>query len=281
MKKISHHSSKSTKLKKGIRNDQFYTKQSTALFLSNLIKQQPWFNKIERIIEPSAGEGSFSEHFVGCLAYDIEPKKQNIYQADFLELKFPADKITLCVGNPPFGRQGSLALKFIKKCCDFSDFIAFILPKSFVKISVQNKIPLTHSLLLQDEIEANNFYLSDGTEYKVPCVFQIWHRLQRIKIILKKDSNYFSWTNKENGELAIRRVGFYAGKTVDGEDYCKTCEESHYYIKSIKMSPLKIKNYLNNIEWSTVSSKVSGPRSLSKGEIIQLFETQVKKNFLS
>ena len=39
------------------------------------------------------------------------------------------NKKVLFFGNPPFGRNSSLALKFIKKCCIHGDTIAFILPK--------------------------------------------------------------------------------------------------------------------------------------------------------
>ena len=44
------------------------------------------------------------------------------------------------IGNPPFGRQSSLAIKFIKKSCSFSDTISFILPKSFKKDSMKKSI---------------------------------------------------------------------------------------------------------------------------------------------
>ena len=62
---------------------------------------------------------------------------------DFLELdiKLYKDvKNVHTIGNPPFGRQSTLAKKFIKKCAVFSDSISFILPKSFRKGSYHRKI---------------------------------------------------------------------------------------------------------------------------------------------
>ena len=45
------------------------------------------------------------------------------------------------IGNPPFGRQSSLAIKFIKKSCEFCDTLSFILPKSFKKESLKKHFP--------------------------------------------------------------------------------------------------------------------------------------------
>jgi hypothetical protein len=44
------------------------------------------------------------------------------------------------IGNPPFGRQSSTAIKFIKKSCLFCNSLSFILPKSFKKDSLKNKV---------------------------------------------------------------------------------------------------------------------------------------------
>ena len=54
------------------------------------------------------------------------------------------------IGNPPFGRQSSLAKKFIKHICscDKTKTIAFILPKSFKKDSLKK----LHSNLGQSKI---------------------------------------------------------------------------------------------------------------------------------
>jgi phospholipid N-methyltransferase len=86
--------------------------------LSNIIK----FEKYNTIIEPSAGSGVFSDMFLefkdlNTLSYDIEPKQDYIKKQDFLKLNtnFLEKNKVLTIGNPPFGRQSSLAKKFIKK----------------------------------------------------------------------------------------------------------------------------------------------------------------------
>lgn len=97
--------------------------------------------KNDLVIEPSAGNGSFIESIKTLVNnykfYDLEPEHSEIHKQDFLEFdytKFNQQFANIhIIGNPPFGRQSSLAIKFIKKCCLFSKSISFILPKSFKK----------------------------------------------------------------------------------------------------------------------------------------------------
>jgi hypothetical protein len=68
--------------------------------------------------------------------YDLEPDNEEIIKQDYLlydydNIKKIYSKIHI-IGNPPFGRQSSLAIKFIKKSCEFCDTISFILPLNFI-----------------------------------------------------------------------------------------------------------------------------------------------------
>ena len=77
------------------------------------------------------------------------------------------------IGNPPFGRQSSLVIKFIKKSITFCDSISFILPKSFKKDSLKKHFPLNFHLINEFDLPKKSF-LIDNKEHDVPCVFQIW-----------------------------------------------------------------------------------------------------------
>jgi hypothetical protein len=135
------------------------------------------------IIEPSAGNGAFSKQIPGCLAFDINPQHPSIIKQDFLEYVYFGEvdrsKI-LCIGNPPYGTNNSLALRFIKKCATIADTIAFILPRSFKKPSMQARIPSTYHLLKQIDLGEATATL-DGVMQHIPVVFQIWvNRYARI-----------------------------------------------------------------------------------------------------
>ncbi len=116
------------KQEKGLKRniiDKYYTKISVVEQCIELIKKHINILKDDLIIEPSAGNGSFIEKIKTLTNnyrfYDLEPKNNEIIKQDFLkfehtQLKQNFNNIHI-IGNPPFGRQASLAIKFIKKCC--------------------------------------------------------------------------------------------------------------------------------------------------------------------
>ena len=120
-----------------IENDKYYTKKAVAKECINLID----LSHYDLVIEPSAGNGSFSSQ-IECVAYDIEPEGEGILKQDFFELNKPDCKCLLIIGNPPFGKRSSLAKGFIKKSISIgAKTIAFILPDTFNKITMQKVFP--------------------------------------------------------------------------------------------------------------------------------------------
>jgi len=176
----------SKKLKKtGLKRDtidKFYTKIEVVNECIEKIKKYININKNDLIIEPSAGNGSFvnciKELTNNYLFYDIEPENnEEIMKEDFLKIDLnnlinKYKKIHI-IGNPPFGRNSSTAIKFIKKSCNFANTISFILPKSFKKESMQKYFKNTFHLIYESDLNENSF-LVDNIEVNVPCIFQIW-----------------------------------------------------------------------------------------------------------
>ena len=124
--------------------DQFYTKPEVAELCCNLMD----FSKYNKILEPSAGTGVFLELLPEDkrIGIDLEPKHPEITKQDFFLYKGTED---LVIGNPPFGRVSSLAIKFFNHAATFADTIAFIIPRTFRRVSVQNKLNL-HFHLVED-----------------------------------------------------------------------------------------------------------------------------------
>lgn len=220
------------------------------------------------MIEPSAGAGSFSKQIPGCIALDIHPETDGVIKTDFLKWKpenIDREK-TLVIGNPPFGKQCSLALKFIKHAATFANTIAFILPKSFKKESIQSKIPLDYHLINQVDLADNAFRL-EGKDYSVPCVFQIWKqtpgscRKKESRESLPKDMSWTKDISKAN--VAIRRVGVYAGKAYK-DDLISKSPESHYFLIVADDKCQSIVEALNAHSWQ--HNNTTGPRSISKKE---------------
>jgi predicted RNA methylase len=245
--------------------DKLFTKKDTVEFVLSFLE----LGLYKEIIEPSAGNGSFSNNLkkkgYNCVAYDIEPEHENIITQDYLEFQYEGDvrrEDVLVVGNPPFGRLGSLALKFIRKSSEFADTIAFILPKSFKKDSFKDKMPSTYHLISELDVPENSFSLN-GDNYDVPCVFQVWKNLNSERKKSKKiEPEGFEYMKKP--DLAFRRVGVYAGK-VFKEIHDKSIE-SHYFIKLDNAVDVeRVAEELNSIKWK--HNNTVGPRSISKNEL--------------
>ena len=164
--------------------DKFYTKIDVAKYLINKID----ISLFDVVIEPSCGSGAFYNQIKhkNKIGVDIAPEIDDVITHDFLTLNLETDdKKVLVIGNPPFGKQGSLAMKFIKKSADYSDKIAFILPLSFMKDSVKNRIPEYFHLIYEEKLNENSFELN-GMDYSVKCCFQIWEKRDYKREKIKK-----------------------------------------------------------------------------------------------
>ena len=257
--------------------DKYYTKDIIVEKCIDLIKNNIIISKDDLIIEPSSGNGAFI-HLIKTISnnykfYDLEPENDEIIQQDYLEFDYKNlqkeyKKIHI-VGNPPFGRQSSLAIKFIKKSCEFCDSISFILPKSFKKESMKSKFPLNFHLVCEWDIPDNSF-LVNNVEYTVPCVFQLWEKKTECRIKIEKvEPIHFRFVNKtDHPNISFRRVGVNAG--VISRDILNKSEQSHYFItftnnKSIDENIEQLKKTIFTHD-NTV-----GPRSISIQELIKEF----------
>jgi len=254
--------------------DKFYTKPEVARLCMERIKQNISISR-ERdlIVEPSAGNGSFipfikdaTDHF---LFLDISPQNEEIIRQDFLNFQIGErehDRIHV-VGNPPFGRQSSLAFKFLKKSMEFADTVSFILPRSFRKQSNQEKINLFFHLIFEMDL-CNDAFLIDEMEYNVPCIFQIWIKKEVQRTMPPKlEPTFFQFVKKhEFPDIAFRRVGINAGQIYT--DTNDRSEESHYFIKFT--NNVGIEANMKRFDLSFDFNNHTGPRSISKQELLSL-----------
>ena len=185
-----------TTQRKEINNEQFFTNFETAERLAKVIESQPWFSDITKVIEPSAGDGAWLKAMKVHEAYDIEPQHPDVALQDFLDPKFVIERegSILSVGNPPFGRMGKLAKQFMHRCAEYSDYIAFILPASFAKVTQIRQMPEYFHLVYQEDLLDETFrFERDGK--KVSTVFQIWERrdTKRIDPPKRTSCNDFSF----------------------------------------------------------------------------------------
>jgi hypothetical protein len=155
--------------------DKFYTVDSVAQNCINYVGSKYEWSSWTLVVEPSAGSGSFLLKIpdgVPKLGPDIAPEHESVLKQDFLAWAgAPGGKI-LVIGNPPFGKVCSLAIKFFNHAASFASVIAFIVPRTFRRISVQNKLNMKFSLVADMTIDAEPCAFSPPMAAK--CCFQIW-----------------------------------------------------------------------------------------------------------
>jgi hypothetical protein len=261
--------------------DKYYTKLDIVEHCKVQIEKHINIKENDLIIEPSAGNGSFikiiKELTKNHKFYDLIPENKEIIKQDFLLLDIdkiirPYKKIHI-IGNPPFGRQSSLAIQFIKKCCKFANTISFILPKSFKKDSNKAKFDKFFHLIYENDLPKNSFSVN-GNDCDVPCIFQIWKKKKTERIIPGKiEPKNFKFVDKtELHDISFRRVGVYAGK-MDKESDDKSIQ-SHYFIKFTNNKSIndniKLLEKINFDFNNTV-----GPKSISKQELIKEFNKYI------
>jgi len=284
VQKLPRFKKKGTTKAKGKKHqlDKFYTKAHVAKDCLDILD----LNSYSRIIEPSAGAGAFSNQLktnprLSVLAFDLAPEHSSVLQQDWFDYTIKTPSPTLVVGNPPFGQQCSLALRFINHAFEVvgAQTVAFILPRSFRKASVQGRI-FSHSTLVKDvEIGENSFELN-GSDYNLNAVFQVWERSTKPRDTpdLPLKSPYFTFTKKiDIHHFAIRRVGGKAGHAF--VDKPETSDQSNYFIRVADEGKTdQIISMINKINFE-VADNGTGPRTLSKRELVNLFNDAYKHNF--
>ena len=273
-----------TKQTKGLtRNtiDKYYTKDIVVTLCLNLVKKYIEINTDDLIIEPSAGNGSFIAGIKLLTSnykfYDLEPDNDEIIKQDYLIYDYGSIKETFnkihIIGNPPFGRQSSLAIKFIKKSCEFCHSVSFILPKSFKKDSLKKTFPLNFHLIFEIDLPDKSF-LVDGLEYNVETVFQIWEKKDIVRETnTKLEPLHFVFVGKTaNPDISFRRVGVNAG-VIDVNIDNKSIQ-SHYFIKFTNEKSINNNiDLLKKIQFN--HNNTVGPRSISKQELIKEFNKYI------
>lgn len=306
--------------------DQFFTKRHVA---DECVKRLEECLKIkvrefDMVLEPSAGEGAFLNALKQTALVEDERLKfididaqEEAHRMDFLSvttdlvpdeyvydyavyvgkkrnITATSHKKCITVGNPPFGKNSSLAIAFFNQAARFSAVIAFILPKTFCKNSVQNKLDRHFILLNQYPIDTEGF-IFQGKSYTVPCVFQVWINIQNIELAdyavgnsntiipptglralhprLYETDDFLFTGPSDLPDLAIRRVGVNAGRIFENSPE-RCSKQSHFFLKAKNREMIKViidRLKSLNLEKTDVKFETAGCPSISKSEICDLY----------
>ncbi|MFM6981012.1 MAG: hypothetical protein ACKOWE_06390 [Micrococcales bacterium] len=200
--------------------EQYYTPKPVALEVLKRVLKTTNSSTNQIFLEPAAGAGAFVEAakqlgFTEIIAMDIEPKRPEVVKANFLERK-PKIEHGITVTNPPFGRNNALSIPFFNKAAEHCDVIAFIVPRSWRKWSVLNR--LNRDFALIDDWDLNIDYVDEndnavhGVGNLRTCV-QIWQRIPGYQrnLIQIEDLGLFEKTTPEKADIAFTQFGYGCG----------------------------------------------------------------------
>jgi hypothetical protein len=273
-------SNKNTIYKQKSDLDQFYTHPGIARWCYDIVQSIYKIEDFDLVLEPCAGTGSFFNLFPENKrdGLDLDPQCAGIKKMDFFNYMPPENKKIIVISNPPFGRIASLAIQFFNKAAEFSSVIAFIVPKTFRKRSLQNKLNLNFHLKFEVDLPKNSFVFNNEA-YDVPCVFQVWEKRprKRIKKVVDLTNDYFEFVKKDEADFAVRRVGGTTGKCK--LDLAQAAEVSHYFLKvKSKVKKRLLIQFIDGLDFTRIINSTAGVKSLSKQEFVEEFLKRIKGN---
>ncbi|WP_186043097.1 MULTISPECIES: Eco57I restriction-modification methylase domain-containing protein [Burkholderia] len=265
--------------------DQFYTNPQLAQRLfADLIADHlgdRWSHDV-RWLEPSCGTGAFLSLLPeDGLGVDLDPKCAGAVQADFLNWTPPAtadgdDRPLVVVGNPPFKHD----VAFFNRCAELgAERIAFIVPRSWQKPSVQNKLARAFHLV-HEEVLPLDAFVFEGQPAEVPTVFQVWERRdeQRPLIVLPTthaDFVFVSYAQRDTADFAIQRIGVNAGAVKD-LDAKHLSQNSHRFVRVTDRNLVaEVRAVFEAVDWAPIKACVAGNPSIANGEMVQAYQIAV------
>lgn len=265
--------------------DKFYTIPTVAeRCIAGIGSRYNW-SEWGLVVEPSAGDGSFLTRIPTDkkIGVDIAPEHKDIIKQDFFTFAPPPDiERTIVVGNPPFGRVSSLAIKFFNHAAKWADVIAFIIPRTFRRVSVQNRLNKVFHLVFDEEVPTTP--CSFSPPMMVKCCFQIWERREVSRPSVQLLTAHNDWDflglgpNDERGQptppfgadFAIRAYGGMCGEIVDvGLENLRP--KSWHWIKS-KMNKDTLVGRFGTLDYA-LSRNTARQNSIGRGELVGLYTT--------
>jgi hypothetical protein len=262
--------------------DKFYTIPTVAnQCLQNVGTLYSW-DSWDLVVEPSAGNGSFFLQIPTSkkIGIDLVPDHSQLQKQDFFTFVPSVSGTILVVGNPPFGKVSSLAIKFFNHAASFASVIAFIIPRTFRRRSVQNKLHPSFHLIRDVELPLEPCAFTPPMMAK--CCFQIWEKRSEQRVIVELPLTHPHWTflpygpldssgqptPPPNADFAIRAYGGKCGEISILELGTLRPKSWHWIKASIDMN-LLVQRF-QTLDYS-ISQDTARQNSIGRAELVFLY----------
>lgn len=187
------------------------------------------------------------------------------------EFMTETSRFDVIIGNPPYGRAAGLATKFLNKAFELCEDVRFVLPRSFRKLSITNRINLDFSCVYDETLPYETFV--PATSNTKTC-YQIWKRQRREKVKLASthpDWTDLKWAQRDEASLMVRVAGTRAGAMFTAEEMKKyKCGAGHNHF--IKASPEVVQRLLAlQDELIELGKEANNQESIGRYQIVSLY----------
>jgi hypothetical protein len=258
--------------------EQYYTPISVAHTLIENVEQVLGPLKGKKVLEPAGGTGSFVEAVLAkgakeVISFDIEPLHDGVRQGSFLDQELSEVNL-ITISNPPFGRNNSLSIPFFNHAAKVSDAICFIVPRSWRKWSVTNRLDLNFELVFDEDldldyVDSNGDLISDKS--RLATCFQIWKRTSQSRVPVKiKDMGLIEKVGPEQADVSLTIFGYGCGTVKESFDRVPNTTQLF-----LKLNHPKALEALKSVEFSRFYKSTAYTEALSIQEINYLLNEQI------
>lgn len=257
--------------------EQFYTPVGLAHTLVEYVEQILGPLQGKKVLEPAGGTGSFVEAASAkgakVISFDIEPLHPAVEQGSFLEQELSHENL-ITISNPPFGRNNSLSIPFFNHAATSSDAICFIVPRSWRKWSVTNRLDLNFELLSDqdldiDYMDSSGDLISDKS--RLATCFQIWKRTSVARVPVKiKDMGVVEKVSPQQADISLTVFGYGCGTVKQQFDRVPNTTQLF-----LKLNHPKALAALRSVDFSRFFRSTAYTEALSIQEINYLLNEEI------
>jgi hypothetical protein len=258
--------------------EQFYTPTSLALTLVENVEAVLGSLQGKSVLEPAGGTGSFVEAAFAkgakeVISFDIEPLHEKVILGSFLEQELTQRNL-ITISNPPFGRNNSLSIPFFNHAARVSDAICFIVPRSWRKWSVTNRLDLNFELVSDqdidiDYVDSSGELISDKS--RLATCFQVWKKTATPRVAIKiTDMGVIEKVSPELADVSMTIFGYGCGNIK--EDFERVPNTTQLFLKLNHPQALSA---LRSVDFSRFYKSTAYTEALSIQEINYLLNEQI------
>ena len=258
--------------------EQFYTPITLAHTLVSNVEAVLGSLKGKSVLEPAGGTGSFVEAAFAkgakeVISFDIEPLHEKVILGSFLEQELTQRNL-ITISNPPFGRNNSLSIPFFNHAARVSDAICFIVPRSWRKWSVTNRLDLNFELVSDqdidiDYVDSSGELISDKS--RLATCFQVWKKTATPRVAIKiTDMGVIEKVSPELADVSMTIFGYGCGNIK--EDFERVPNTTQLFLKLNHPQALSA---LRSVDFSRFYKSTAYTEALSIQEINYLLNEQI------